>query len=208
MPDQNQPISVTKSDLHQHWQKRLEGSDLHSQTTRLKDADYFEVMDESMDPDTIIYETTIKQNEPEEGRLVWGNMVLYPGKVNDEYFCTRGHAHANPHTEEYILCMDGDGLLMLLDDEGNCWAEELEEGSLHHIPEGLSRRVINLGDRPVYLSFCRPANAPDLKGEMKGTEFPCRIYDGNGEMAIKVDIPEQDANDDHSVEDIEAILKM
>lgn len=67
--------------------------------------------------------------------------------------------HVNPDAEEYLLCMKGTGLVMFLSRDGECWCEELEEGSLHKIPSNIGRRLINTGDEPLMLSQCLPSNA-------------------------------------------------
>lgn len=207
MNQEQKKVPVTKAELHQHWQKRMEGTNLTSKTVRIKDADYFDESDQRLDPETVVYELTVKEASPEEGHLLWGHVLLNPGRVNDEYFMTRGHFHNNDHTEEYVLCMNGYGFLMYLDKDGNCWCEEMEEGSLHHIPEGVGRRIINLSDEPMHLSFCVPANAGTKEFNFKDGVFPCRIYEDQGEPAIRVDVPE-DQDEDNSASEIEAILKM
>lgn len=207
MPSIEYPIPVTKSDLYQHWKERMTGNNLHEITVRYKDTDYFEQEDKNLDPETVIYETVVKESSPKEGHLNWGNITLYPGRVNDQYFCTHGHIHSNPHTEEYILTMEGDGLIMLMNDEGDCWCEVLEEGSLHHIDEGLARRLINLGDTPLQLSFCYPSNTELDYDALKERPFPCHVYEDDGEMAIRVDVPEEEGPDALNEADILAILK-
>lgn len=204
---EKQPIPITKSDLYQHWKERLKGNNLEELTVRYKDADYFENEDPNLDPETVIYETVIKESSPEEGHLNWGHITLYPGRVNDQYFCTHGHYHASPNTEEYLLCMEGDGLIMYMNREGECWCEVLEEGSLHHVDEGLARRIINLGDTPLMLSFCYPSNVELDLESIRKKPFPCHVYEDDGEMAIRVDIDE-DADEEDSTADIEALLKL
>ncbi len=207
MSESEKKVPVTKAELHQHWQKRMEGENLTSKVVRVKDADYFEKKDESLDPEQVIYELTLKEAEPEEGHLLWGHVLLNPGRVNDEYFMTRGHFHNNEHKEEYVLCMAGFGFLMFLDPQGNCWCEEMEEGTLHHIPEGVGRRIINLSDEPMHLSFCVPANAGTREFAFNDGVFPCRIYEDDGEPAIRVDVIEEESAD-NSADEIEKLLRM
>lgn len=184
------PIPVLKSELTHHWQERLNGNNLEEMVMRYKDADYFKREDPDMDPETIIYEHFVKESSPEEGHLNWGHITLYPGQVKDQYFCTKGHFHVNPDAEEYLLCMKGEGLIMFFSREGECWCEELEEGSLHKIPANIGRRLINIGDEPLMLSQCLPSNAGFDYDSVDGHPFPCHVYDDDGDMAIMVDIDE------------------
>lgn len=206
--EQQKSIPITKSDLSHHWQQRLTGTNLPETIVRYKDASYFENPDAGLDPETLIYELILKESTPEEGHLNWGHLTVYPGRVNDEYFCTRGHYHANPNTEEYFLCMKGEGLIMYLNREGDCWCEMLEEGSLHHVPGGVARKFINLSDEPLMLSLCRPANAGYDYDSIDRHPFPCHVYEDDGEMAIRVDVDENASDDTDDSSAIEALLRM
>lgn len=195
--------AITKSQLTHHWQERLNGNNLTEMVMRYKDADYFKRHDPHMDPETVIYEHVVKESTPGEGHLNWGHITLYPGMVDDQYFCTKGHFHVNPDAEEYLLCMKGNGLVMFLSREGECWCEELEEGSLHKIPADIARRLINIGDEPLMISQCIPSNAGYDYDSIDEHPFTCHVYDDNGEMAIEVDLddlpdPENEIRRRHS----------
>lgn len=51
---------------------------------------------EQMSPDTLLYEVTchLPVEEGTPGGLYFGITRIYPGKVGDEYFMTKGHFHA------------------------------------------------------------------------------------------------------------------
>lgn len=209
MPEQTQDqnskhsgITITKSQLTHHWKERLKGNNLGELKVTYADADYFEELDPHLDPNTVIYEEYVKEATPEEGHLNWGHLTVYPGRVNDEYFCTRGYFPKNPSAEQYYLCMNGNGLIMYMNRNGDCWCEELEEGSLHHTPEGVARRIINLSDEPLMLSTCKPANSGEDYDAIAEHPFPCHIYDDDGEMAIRVDLREEDASDEADIEEL------
>lgn len=201
-------VAVTKSQLTHHWQERLNGNNLTEMVMRYKDADYFRRKDPTLDPETKIYEHIVKKSEPGEGHLNWGHITLYPGKVDDQYFCTKGHFHVNPDAEEYLLCMKGTGLVMFLSRDGECWCEELEEGSLHKIPSNIGRRLINTGDEPLMLSQCLPSNAGFDFDSIDEHPFTCHVYDDTGELAIEVDVEDTpESVDALQEEDIIAFLK-
>lgn len=95
---------------------------------------------------------------------------------------------------------------MFMNEAGDCWCEVLEEGSLHHIDPGLARRIINLSDEPLMLSFCFPSNVELDLDRVRNHPFPCHVYEDNGEMAIRVDVPETEVEtpeeDEETVADI------
>lgn len=190
MDSKKHPIPVTRSQLTHHWQERLNGNNLAQMIMRYKDADYFKRSDPDLDPETVIYEHYVKESSPDDGHLNWGHITLYPGQVKDQYFCTKGHYRINPEAEEYLLCMEGDGLIMFMSREGECWCEELVEGSLHKVPAGIARRLINIGDTPLMLSQCLPSNAGYDFDSIDEQPFPCHVYEDDGEMAILVDLDE------------------
>ena len=74
--------------------------------------------------DTIVYRVQMHDKEAEgtPGGLLFGTSFVYPGKVGDEYFMTKGHFHAKRDTAEYYFCISGRGALILMDEAGNCWA--------------------------------------------------------------------------------------
>jgi glucose-6-phosphate isomerase len=207
MKDNGQyPIPVSKSDLTHHWKQRLTGTNLTELKVHYKDAPYFKRTDPDLDPDTLIYEHIIKESTPQEGHLNWGHITLYPGMVKDQYFCTKGSFLSDPNAEEYLLCMQGEGLIMYLSPEGNCWCEELLEGSLHKVPAGTARRLINTGDEPLMLSECTPSTAQVDIVNTKAIPFPCHVYDDDGELAIEVDLDENEDSRGLKEEEIIALL--
>lgn len=189
-------VSVTKSKLHQNWQQRLEGEDLDRTLIRYKDTDYFWREDKNLDPETPIYEVVLKAGEPVEGHLNWGYICLYPGRVDDQYFCTRGHFNSNENAEEYLLCMQGDGLIMYMNEDGHVWCEQIEEGSLHHVKQGLAYRLINLGDEELLFSLCTPSNTTADTDHLKDRPFACHVYEDQGDMAIYVENPLSSGEDE------------
>ncbi|MEO6187976.1 MAG: glucose-6-phosphate isomerase family protein, partial [Ginsengibacter sp.] len=58
-----------------------------------------------------------------EGGLFFGLTHLYPGRVGDEYFMTKGHFHAIENRAEYYWGIEGEGILLLMDKQRNTRAE-------------------------------------------------------------------------------------
>ena len=63
---------------------------------------------------------------PEEsGVLQFGTTKLYPGKVGDEYFMTKGHFHTILDTSEVYYCLSGQGGMLMETPEGEVdWRED------------------------------------------------------------------------------------
>ena len=94
-----------------------------------------------------------------EGGLFFGLTHLYPGKVGDEYFMTKGHFHAIENRAEYYWGIEGEGILLLMDKERNARAEYMFPGSLHYIPGITAHRVVNTGNRMLRFGACWPSDA-------------------------------------------------
>lgn len=113
-----------------------------------------------MNPDEVIYEVEIHQPVGEiEGGLYFGTSYINPGKVGNEYFMTKGHFHAKRDRGEYYWGIAGKGLLLLMDEHRNTWAEIVKKGSLHYIPGYIAHRLINTGQERLVVGACWPADA-------------------------------------------------
>jgi len=69
----------------------------------------------TLDPATPLYTTAswLPEGEGKEGALAWGNTRLQAGRVGREYFMTRGHFHRKREKGELVVCVSGEGALVL-----------------------------------------------------------------------------------------------
>ena len=51
--------------------------------------------------------------EDDSGVLQFGTTILYPGKVGDEYFMTKGHFHTILDTSEIYYTLSGKGMMLM-----------------------------------------------------------------------------------------------
>ena len=86
-------------------------------------------------------------------------LTIYPGKVGDEYFMTKGHFHANMNRGEYYWGVEGEGRLIMMDQNRRVWSERMFPGSLHYIPGGVAHRVANIGYSVLSFAACWPSDA-------------------------------------------------
>jgi len=105
--------------------------------------------------DTLVYETemwvpdssVVVDETP--GVVLWGSTILHPGTVGEEFFMTRGHRHLKPTHGEMIFCVQGSGLLVLMDDAGVTTRHTLQPGTTLWIDGRLAHRTVNTGDVPL-----------------------------------------------------------
>ena len=113
------------------------------------DVDAFSRMPQNMPA----YEVSsfLPEQEGTPGGLYFGITYLHPGKVGNEYFMTKGHFHANIDRAEFYWGLEGEGMLILMDQLRRVWAERVFPGSLHYIPGGVAHRMANTGN---FIFFC------------------------------------------------------
>ena len=114
------------------------------------DVDAFSRMPQNMPA----YEVSsfLPEQEGTPGGLYFGITYLHPGKVGNEYFMTKGHFHANIDRAEFYWGLEGEGMLILMDQSRRVWAERVFPGSLHYIPGGVAHRMANTGNTLFYFA--------------------------------------------------------
>jgi glucose-6-phosphate isomerase len=114
-----------------------------------------------MPSDTIVYEVEsyfpVKQGT--EGGLLYGITYIHPGTVGNEYFMTKGHFHKIRNRGEFYCTLQGEGMLLLMDEERKTWAEKMYPGSIHYIPGHIAHRTVNTGNAILSFSAFWPADA-------------------------------------------------
>jgi glucose-6-phosphate isomerase, archaeal len=131
----------------------------------------------AMPADTVAYRVECYYPVPEgtAGGLFFGTTFIEPGVVGDEYFMTKGHFHAKMDTAEYYWCIQGQGVLLLMDEQRNCHAQRMMPGSLHYIPGRTAHRVANTGAETLCFGACWPADAGHDYESIAARGFAARV---------------------------------
>ena len=115
-----------------------------------------------------------------EGGLYYGKTRIYPGKVGDEYYMTKGHFHHISNRGEFYWGINGEGILLLMDRDRNTWAEKMHPGSLHYINGHIAHRTINVGNTPLDFGACWPSDAGHDYQEILDNGFSARVFEKKG----------------------------
>lgn len=154
---------------------------------QLRDAFHDRKAWSAMDPETIVYR--VWWWEPvsggTEGGLFWGTTEIAPGKVGDEYYMTQGHLHSIRNRAEFYGTVSGQGRLLLRDESGRTWFEEMTPGSLHYIAGHVAHRTINTGNVPLRFVACWPSDAGHDYNVANGKGFGACMVEENGEPVLK-----------------------
>lgn len=137
-------------------------------------------------PDQIAYEVAcyFPVEEGTEGGLFFGITHLYPGLIGDEYNMTKGHFHLKRDRGEFYWGIEGEGRLILMDEDRNIWAEKVFPGSLHYISGSVAHRVANTGSSNLVFGACWPSDAGHDYNTIQEKGFEKRLVQKNGKPAL------------------------
>ena len=118
------------------------------------------------------------------GGLFFGVSTIYPGKVGNEYFMTKGHFHLQSDRAEFYWGIQGQGMLILMGRDQNTWAEEVYPGSLHYIGGHIAHRLANRGIDKLIVGACWPSDAGHDYEEIANKGFSARLFEVNGKPEL------------------------
>jgi glucose-6-phosphate isomerase, archaeal len=167
----------------------LSGDPVINQTRKLKDIPgIFQDLKAytDMDQEQLVYtvQAWLPVSEGTPGGLFFGASTIYPGKVGNEYFMTKGHFHAQSDRAEFYWGVQGKGILILMDRERNTWAEEVYPGSLHYIGSEIAHRLANSGSEKLIVGACWPSDAGHDYDEIAVNGFSARLVEGDGKPKL------------------------
>ncbi len=90
---------------------------------------------------------------------------------------TKGHFHRQADRAGYYWCVQGKGMLILMDRNRNTWAEEMYPASLHYIDSNIAHRVAKTGKSTLIFSACWPSDAGHDYEEIAKNGFSARLVE-------------------------------
>ncbi|MGQ9473094.1 MAG: glucose-6-phosphate isomerase [Candidatus Caldatribacteriaceae bacterium] len=138
--------------------------------------------------DPLVYEVIYADVPEEEGHLGHCTTIIYPGKVGEEFFFTKGHRHEKLGTAEIYFCLQGKGKLLMESVEGDCKDLDMFPGSASYIPPYWSHRTVNIGNEPLVFYCVFPADAGHDYATIERDGFPKLVVERNGQV-ILIDNP-------------------
>ena len=144
--------------------------------------------------DPIIYEVFDCTVPNEEGNLIPVTTRLYPGRVGNEFYMTKGHFHAKRCTAEVYVILQGEGVLVMQTQIGKTAEQVFTKGDLLYIPPYWAHRMVNTGNSPLVFYGVYPANAGHDYRSVAAMRFAKRvIFDSTSNNGFKI-IPSGYAN--------------
>ena len=138
--------------------------------------------------DPLIYEWHELGTPERRGDLAFGTTILYPGKVGDEYYMTKGHFHTQLDTAEVYYVLVGEGYMVMENPEGDTQEQKLYPGAALYVPRHYAHRTVNTGDIPLRMFYVYDADAGHDYGTIETKGYRKMIVEQNGGPVI-VDNP-------------------
>ena len=136
------------------------------------------------DGDPLVYQVYGADVPDAEPHLLFGTTVVYPGKVGDEYFMTKGHYHAIEHTAEVYHCLKGKGHILMENRSGEAAGQLVEAGQAVYIPPGWAHRSANTGTDEFVFFYAMPGGAGHDYEAFEGKGFRNLLVERGGEPAV------------------------
>jgi glucose-6-phosphate isomerase len=136
------------------------------------------------DNNPLIYEFFDLGPPENPGDLAFGTSIVYPGKVGNEYFMTKGHFHSILETAEIYYCLSGKGYMLMENPEGDWDAKEMTPGKVVYVPKRYAHRSINTGNVPLVTFFAFRADAGHDYGTIETNGYKKLLVETDGKVEI------------------------
>jgi glucose-6-phosphate isomerase len=134
--------------------------------------------------DPLLYEFYELGIEEHPGDLAFGTSILYPGKVGNEYYMTKGHFHTILETAEVYYCLSGHGMMLMENPEGDWCTQELTAGKSLYVSKRYAHRSINIGSEPLVTFFTFRSDAGHDYGTIETKGYRKLVVEQDGKPAV------------------------
>lgn len=135
--------------------------------------------------DVLLYTVTPIETQTTAGALWYATGCIYPGKIGQEYFMTKGHFHAWRPASEVYVGLRGTGLMLLEDEKsGESQALPLTPDSAVYVPGHTAHRTINVGDVPLTYVGIFPCKAGHDYGAIAERNFHHIVVEAGGAPTV------------------------
>ena len=114
-----------------------------------------------------VYEFRPNENP---GDLIFGTSILYPGKVGDEYFMTRGHIHPKSDRPEIYYRQSGSGVMLMETHPGETRSVAMKPQTVVYVSPHWIHRSVNTVLIAACLHFKR-----QIQGGFRLEDIPAEV---------------------------------
>ena len=119
-----------------------------------------------------------------DGDLKFGTSIVYPGKVGDEYFMTKGHFHTLLETGEVYYCLAGEGAMLMETPEGEVSLVPMRPGEAVYVPPRWAHRSINTGSQTLVTFFVFRSDAGHDYGTIEQKGYRKLVVERDGKPTM------------------------
>ena len=133
----------------------------------------------------LLYEVSAVEPANGDGQLHYGLGILYPGRIGDEYYLTKGHYHTHRPAAEIYLGLKGEGAMVLEDEAtGETRLVPLRAQSVVYVPGHTAHRTVNTGAEPLVYIGVYPSNAGHDYGAIAKRNFRKVVVEREGKPVL------------------------
>jgi glucose-6-phosphate isomerase len=133
----------------------------------------------------LVYSVASIESANGEGDLHYGLGVIYPGKIGNEYYLTKGHLHAWRPAAEFYIGLRGEGGILLEDEQsGKGKMLLLTMNSAVYVPGYTAHRTMNTGTQPLVYLGIYPAKAGHDYSSIAKKNFSMLVVEQNGKPTL------------------------
>jgi glucose-6-phosphate isomerase len=151
------------------------------------DAEAFDKAVASGDP--LVYEFYELGAPESAGDLAFGTSIVYPGRVGDEYFMTKGHFHAVLEIAEVYYTFSGEGFMLMENPEGDVQLISMTPGNAVYVPKRYAHRSINTGKVPLVSFFAFRGDAGHNYAAIETKGYRKLVVEGKDGRPVMIDNP-------------------
>lgn len=146
----------------------------HERVVTISDLkEYFTSIDGTIG-DEVVYR--VVHGDYVNNHVEYAYTFLNSGNVNGEYYMTKGHTHIKTDTPEIYTCINGSGLLITIDKNGEKQVRDFLSGVTLVVPDGSFHRVINTGDEMlIFVSVYDPDAGHDYNDSYRNMNTVCTV---------------------------------
>lgn len=141
-------------------------------------------VEKRLNEDPLIYEVYNAEVPETVAHIQHCTTILYPGKIGNEYFMTKGHYHEVLDRAEIYFCLKGKGQLLMQTKEGEFEKIDMVPGTIAYVAPEWAHRTVNTGDKPFVFFATYPGDAGHDYGGIETEGFVNLSVEENGEPKI------------------------
>lgn len=145
-----------------------------------------EILTKGKDP--VVYEVFENPQPEVDGQINFGVTILYPGKVGDEYYLTKGHYHTKETTAELYVGLKGEGIMIMQTKNGQLSTLPIRPGHVIYVPSFWAHRTVNVGKGKLTFFFVYPSDSGHDYGTIREKGFAKMVIEEKGKPKV-VDNP-------------------